>query len=69
MTSRLLNTTALFSLAMVVLGIWMLVVAQWALAATERTICYIWWSTTGIGSLAIVLGAFGAVWGFRRGPR
>jgi hypothetical protein len=54
---------------MVVLGIWMLVVAQWALAATERTICYIWWSTTGIGSLAIVLGAFGAIWGFRRGPR
>jgi hypothetical protein len=62
------DTRALFGLAMVVLGAWMIAAAQWALAVTDRTICYVWWATTGLGGVALVgglalaLGTFSLIW-------
>ena len=75
MARKLMNTRVLFGLAMAVLGVWMVLLAQWALAVTERAICYIWWTTTGIGGLAVVgglvlmLGTLTVVWQFRHSQR
>jgi hypothetical protein len=69
MANKLLNPRGLFSSAMAVMGGWMLLVAQWAIAAAERTICYLWWTTISIGGLALALGTLTAILEFRRSER
>lgn len=63
--SRLVNTRALFGLALALLGILLIVMAQWTLAITGLGICYYWRSTVGIGSFTLVMGVLTAIYGFR----
>jgi len=39
----------------------MMLAAQWALEATEREICWMWWTSMGLGAVIILLGAFSII--------
>ena len=62
---RLANTWALFGGGIALLGILMIVAAQWLLAVTGLGICYYWRSSVGIGSFALLLGVLTTVQGLR----
>jgi hypothetical protein len=56
MLGRVVDTPNLFALGLALFGGWMVLLAQWALPATGREVCYVWWTTTALGAFTILVG-------------